>query len=83
MIIKLLPGVTWLTYDIVVCCPLYHWVVINHANLLDYNGPTFLPLLYIGSFFTGLGWDGMDKWSCYVAELLPGPLRGLFVGISA
>ena len=30
-------------------------MVINHANSLDYNGPIFLPLLYIGRFFTGVG----------------------------
>ena len=46
------------------------------------NGRAFLPLLYIGRFFTGVGvgWTN-GVVPCYVAELSPGPLRGLFVGL--
>ena len=46
------------------------------------NGRAFLPLLYIGRFFTGVGvgWTN-GAVPCYVAELSPGPLRGLFVGL--
>ena len=46
------------------------------------NGRTFLTLLYIGRFFTGVG-VGYTNGSvpCYVAELSPSAFRGLFVGI--
>ena len=46
------------------------------------NGRAFLPLLYIGRFFTGIG-VGYTNGAvpCYVAELSPSALRGLFVGI--
>ena len=46
------------------------------------NGRAFLPILYIGRFFTGVGvgWTN-GSVPCYVAELSPSPLRGLFVGI--
>ena len=47
------------------------------------NGRAFLPLLYIGRFFTGVGvgWTN-GSVPCYVAELSPSPLRGLFGGMS-
>ena len=47
------------------------------------NGYAFLPLLYSGRFFTGVGvgWTN-GSVPCYVAELSPGPLRGLFGGMS-
>ena len=46
------------------------------------NGRAFLPLLYIGRFFTGVG-AGYANGSvpCYVAELSPSAFRGLFVGM--
>ena len=46
------------------------------------NGRAFLPLLYIGRFFTGVG-VGYTNGSvpCYVAELSPSVFRGLFVGM--
>ena len=46
------------------------------------NGRAFLPLLYLGRFFTGIG-VGYTNGSvpCYVAELSPSALRGLFLGI--
>ena len=46
------------------------------------NGRAFLPLLYIGRFFTGIG-VGYTNGAvpCYVAELSPSVFRGLFVGM--
>ena len=41
------------------------------------NARAFLPLLYIGRVFTGVGvgWTN-GAVPCYVAELSPGPLSG-------
>ena len=47
------------------------------------NGRAFLPLLYIGRFFTGvgMGWANISA-PCYIAEISPSALRGLFGGMS-
>jgi len=55
------------------------WLLIMLTPLTD--GRAFLPLLYIGRFFTGVGLGYTNgAVPCYVAELSPSPLRGLFVG---
>ena len=56
------------------------WLLIIFSR--STNGHAFLPILYIGRFFTGVG-VGYTNGSvpCYVAELSPSALRGLFVGM--
>ena len=56
------------------------WLLIMLSHSTD--GRAFLPLLYIGRFFTGVG-VGYTNGSvpCYIAELSPSTLRGLFVGM--
>ena len=58
------------------------WLLIIFSR--STNGRAFLPILYIGRFFTGVG-VGCTNGSvpCYVAELSPSALRGLFVGMFA
>ena len=55
------------------------WLLIILTRLV--NGYAFLPILYAGRFFTGfgLGWANAGV-PCYVAELSPSALRGLFGG---
>ena len=55
------------------------WLLIMLTRLV--NGYAFLPMLYAGRFFTGfgLGWANAGV-PCYVAELSPSALRGLFGG---
>ena len=55
------------------------WILIMLTHLT--NGYAFLPILYAGRFFTGvgLGWANAGV-PCYVAELSPSALRGLFGG---
>ena len=56
------------------------WVLIILSRLI--SSSAFLPILYIGRFFTGVGiGHANSSVPCYVAELSPGALRGLFVGI--
>ena len=57
------------------------WLLIMLTRLT--NGRAFLPLLYSGRFFTGVGvgWTN-GSVPCYIAELSPGSLRGLFGGMS-
>ena len=56
------------------------WLLIMLTRLTDSHA--FLPLLYTGRFFTGVGvgWTN-GSVPCYVAELSPSPLRGLFMGM--
>ena len=53
------------------------WLLIILTRLT--SGRAFLPILYTGRFFTGfgLGWANAGV-PCYVAELSPSALRGLF-----
>ena len=53
------------------------WLLIMLTRLV--NGYAFLLMLYTGRFFTGfgLGWANAGV-PCYVAELSPSALRGLF-----
>ena len=55
------------------------WLLIMLTRLV--NGYAFLLVLYTGRFFTGfgLGWANAGV-PCYVAELSPSALRGLFGG---
>ena len=55
------------------------WLLIMLTRLV--NGYAFLLILYAGRFFTGfgLGWANAGV-PCYVAELSPSALRGLFGG---
>ena len=55
------------------------WLLIMLTRLV--NGYAFLLILYAGHFFTGfgLGWANAGV-PCYVAELSPSALRGLFGG---
>ena len=55
------------------------WLLIMLTRLV--NGYAFLPILYAGRFFTGfgIGWANAGV-PCYVAELSPSALRGLFGG---
>ena len=56
------------------------WLLIMLTRLT--NGPAFLPLLYIGRFFTGVGVGYINgSVPCYVAELSTSTLRGFFVGM--
>ena len=55
------------------------WVLIMVTCVI--TGYAFLPVLYVGRFFTGVGLGfSMTGVPCYVAELSPCALRGLFVG---
>ncbi|XP_065883670.1 solute carrier family 2, facilitated glucose transporter member 8-like [Dysidea avara] len=56
------------------------WLLIILTRLA--TGRAFLPILYIGRFFTGAGMGyATTSVPLYVAELAPYALRGLFVGM--
>jgi len=56
------------------------WLLIILTRLT--TGQSFLPVLYIGRFFTGAGMGyATTSVPLYVAELAPHALRGLFVGM--
>ena len=56
------------------------WVLIMVTCVI--TGYAFLPVLYVGRFFTGVGLGfSITGVPCYVAELSPSALRGLFVGL--
>ena len=56
------------------------WLLIILTRLT--TGRAFLPILYIGRFFTGAGMGyATTSVPLYVAELSPYALRGLFVGM--
>ena len=55
------------------------WLLIMMTRAI--TGYAFLPVLYIGRFLTGVGLGfSITGVPCYVAELSPRALRGLFVG---
>lgn len=55
------------------------WLLIMMTRAI--SGHAFLPVLYIGRFLTGVGLGfSITGVPCYVAELSPKALRGLFVG---
>ena len=55
------------------------WLLIMITPAMSRHG--FLPVLYIGRFFTGVGLGfSISSVPCYIAELSPSALRGFFVG---
>lgn len=55
------------------------WLLIMMTRAI--TGYAFLPVLYTGRFLTGVGLGFVITGvPCYVAELSPRALRGLFVG---
>ena len=55
------------------------WFLIMITPAISGHG--FLPVLYIGRFFTGAGLGfSISCVPCYIAELSPSALRGFFVG---
>ena len=54
------------------------WLLIMITPAM--TGHSFLPVLYIGRFFTGAGLGfSISAVPCYIAELSPSALRGFFV----
>ena len=55
------------------------WLLIMITPAVTGHG--FLPVLYMGRFFTGVGLGfSISCVPCYIAELSPSALRGFFVG---